>query len=405
MSNKIDCNMKKMICLAAMLSGLSLMAENQPFLTQVYDFQPAPGQFVNTLPAYTAGESEADVLAQVKDAICGRYEENDWGQIEMIYKPSGISLGGYGGYVVVGFDHPVVNVAGTYDFQIFGNAFYATSSTTGGSCEPGIVMVSYDANGNGIPDDPWYELAGSEYYSPKTQHHFTITYYKPDENKVKTPDPVEKSITDNTYIRWTSNDENTDSISGYLYKNQFHSQSYWPQWVEGETLTFSGTKLCNNAVQTGGPGGAWTQTCKNWGYVDNRMDYDPFVPREDLDTTYLNMGFNIEWAVDAEGVPVHLPMVHFIKIYNAMNQYCGWIGETSTEVTGGIDYHPAEAQPQVMAGDVNGSGVVDVSDVTAEVNIILGTKSAGYNPIVVDINADQSFDVSDVTSLINSILE
>ena len=61
--------------------------------------------------------------------------------------------------------------------------------------------------------------------------------------------------------------------------------------------------------------------------------------------------------------------------------------------------------PQVMAGDVNGSGVVDVSDVTAEVNFILGTKSAGYNPIVVDINADQSFDVSDVTSLINSILE
>ena len=135
------------------------------------------------------------------------------------------------------------------------------------------------------------------------------------------------------------------------------------------------------------------------------MDYDPFVPREDLDTTYMNMGFNIEWAVDAEGVPVHLPMVHFIKIYNAMNQYCGWIGETSTEVTGGIDYHPEEAQPQVMAGDVNGSGVVDVSDVTAEVNFILGTKSAGYNPNVVDINADQSFDVSDVTSLINSILE
>ena len=56
-------------------------------------------------------------------------------------------------------------------------------------------------------------------------------------------------------------------------------------------------------------------------------------------------------------------------------------------------------------GDANIDGVVDVSDVTAEVNIILGTKSAGYNPIVVDINADRSFDVSDVTSLINSILE
>ena len=218
-----------LLALSALIS-LSAVAENKPFLTKVYDFMPAPGQFVNTLPAFNAGDTKADVLARVAEDICGYYDVED-GDSTMVYKPAMISLGACGGYVVVGFDHPVVNVKGDYDFQIFGNAFLADQYSSGGSSEPGIVMVSYDANGNGLPDDPWYELAGSEYNSPKTQHNYTITYYKPDENKVKTPDPNNKSIIDNTYIRWTSNDVNPDSVSGYVYKNSFHAQSYWPQWA------------------------------------------------------------------------------------------------------------------------------------------------------------------------------
>lgn len=392
-----------MLVLVALTSPYAI-AKNEPFLTKVYDFLPAPGQLVNTIPTAEVGDTKADVLARVAEAICGRYEENDWGQTEMIYKPSMVSLGSYGGYVVVGFDHPVVNVPGVCDFQIFGNAFLATGSTSGGSSEPGIVMVSYDANGNGFPDDPWYELAGSEYTAGTTQHHYAITYYKPEPDHVATPDPTNKAITDNTYIRWTANDANPDSVSGYVYKNTFHAQSYWPQWTEGETLTFSGTKLGNNATDASGNGINWTLWNKAWGYVDNRPDYDPYSSTP-CDSATMNLGFNIEWAVDADGVPVHLPMVHFIKIYNAMNQYCGWIGETSTEVAGGVDYHPEAALPQVTAGDVNGSGVVDVSDVTAEVNLILGTKPAGYNPVVVDLNGDQKIDVSDITALVNMILE
>ncbi len=391
---------KLFLTLAAMLA-LSAVAKNEPFLTKVYDLMPAPGQFVNALPEYNAGDTKADILNRVKEDICGRYEENDWGDIDMIYKPAMISLGGYGGYVVVGFDHPVVNVKGDYDFQIFGNGLYATSSSTGGSSEPGIVMVSYDANGNGIPDDPWYELAGSEYNSPKTQHNYTITYYKPDENKEKTPDPVTRPIIDNTYIKWTSNDVNPDSVSGYVYKNIYHSQSYWPQWVEGETLTFSGTKLCNNSLQRGGQGGLWVQLCKDWGYVDNRMDYDPISPRDDVDSAFLNKGFKIDWAVDADGVPVHLPMVHFIKVYSALNQYCGWLGETSTEVGGGIDYHPQTVAPDIIKGDVNDDGKVDVSDVTALIAYVQGTKQAGYNPVTMDVNSDGSIDASDITALIS----
>ena len=66
-------NMKKntfLLALSALMS-LSAVAENQPFLTKVYDFMPAPGQFVNTLPAFNAGDTKADVLARVAEDICG----------------------------------------------------------------------------------------------------------------------------------------------------------------------------------------------------------------------------------------------------------------------------------------------------------------------------------------------
>lgn len=54
-------------------------------------------------------------------------------------------------------------------------------------------------------------------------------------------------------------------------------------------------------------------------------------------------------------------------------------------------------------GDINGDGVVNVSDVTALVNMILG--EAEYDQKACDINCDGVVNVSDVTALINTILE
>ncbi|MDO4972209.1 MAG: M6 family metalloprotease domain-containing protein [Bacteroidales bacterium] len=56
-----------------------------------------------------------------------------------------------------------------------------------------------------------------------------------------------------------------------------------------------------------------------------------------------------------------------------------------------------------LLGDVNGDGKVDVSDVTALVNRILG--EADYPDSVCDINGDGIVNVSDATALINIILE
>ena len=56
-----------------------------------------------------------------------------------------------------------------------------------------------------------------------------------------------------------------------------------------------------------------------------------------------------------------------------------------------------------ITGDINGDGEVNVSDVTALINKILG--SSTYTDAVCDINGDGEINVSDVTALINMILK
>ncbi len=391
----------------AAMTVLTMWA-NHPWLTRVYEYRPAPGQFINTLPLARVGEPVDSVLARCRASICGRIDTTTQifqGQvitrIDTVWAESLISLGGYGGYVIVGFDHPVVNMH-TWDFDIQGNAFYSDMMVSGGSCEPGIVMVGVDTDGDGVPSDgdKWYELAGSEYSHPKTQHDYTITYYRPDENKPKTPSATDHSLIDTTYIRWTSNDVNPDSTSGYMSRNSFHMQPYWPLWLQGEeTLTFSGSKVRCNAVDIGGNDGNpyFVQFCFPWGYVDNLPNHPSRQPGVDG----YNPGFKIDWAVDEQGRHVNLTHIDFIKVYNAVNQYCGWIGETSTEVAAGIDFHPDAVMPVVIEGDVNGDGEVSVSDINSVIDVILG----GATLPSADVNGDGEVGVSDVNALIGIIIK
>ena len=274
-------------------------------ISRVFDFRPAPGQFVNLLPEYEPGDTQEDMNRKAKEQIRG----NNRGLI---------SLGGFGGFVIFGFERPVVNVPGVYDFIIWGNA-------TAGNSEPGIVMVMYDANGNGLPDDEWFELAGSEFHSPETIRNYKITYFRPNENRVPVPMPGRPAITDMTYIRWVNNQGDT----GYIQQVVFRRQPYFPRWITEDSLVFRGSRLANNVEDlSGGAGTNYFLRALRWGYADNHPNNDP------------RSNFNIEWAVDSEGNPVHLPAIHFVKVYTALNQTAGWLGETSTEVMGAEDLHP-----------------------------------------------------------------
>lgn len=290
---------------------------------RVYEYCPAPGQFLNTMPEYEEGDT--------RETICKKVEE-------LLREGGTVSLGAFGGYVVFGFDHMVENRAGLYDLQILGNSYLADGGDArqGGSSEPALVFVSHDDNGNGVPDDKWYELAGSEYGKTGTWRDYTVTYHMTPQGHTPTPVP-NSPVTDDTYIRWTD----SEGGEGYLAMNAYHRQNYWPQWLKGEqTLTFTGVRLAPNTVDKNGDGSYFLQNTYAWGYADNQPN----------DSTSSKL--DLEWAVDEEGNPANLLGIHFVKVQTAVLQSNGWIGESSTEVAGAVDLHLAGGAAPSMGENV-----------------------------------------------------
>lgn len=284
-----------------------------PYIHKVFEFKPSVGQFVNDLPMFKKGDTYETILAKVNKDLVGS-------------KPSMVSLGGFGGYIVFGFDHMVENKAGFCDFRVLGNAFMAidnpNQSRVGGSCEPGVIMVSYDANNNGLPDDEWYEIAGSEHNNGTDKKNYSITYFKPDPNKPAIPGEAKHEI-DKEYIRWEDSEGNT----GWKVKNSFHRQSYYPEWIKEDKITFTGTLLRDNAIDESGEGTFWVLYPYDYGYVDNFTNSDD------------RSAIDINWAVDKDGNPANLPGIHFVRVHTGINQEAGWLGEVSTEVAGAYDLH------------------------------------------------------------------
>lgn len=301
-----------------------------PYIAKVFDYLPAPGQFVNELPKYNAGDTYEVMVAKAGKELIG--EEANM-----------ITLGGWGGYVVIGFDHTIVNVAGQRDFKINGNAFGANANPRpnapfGGSCEPGVVMVAYDKNKNGKPDEEeWYEIKGSASFSAenepwysaavtakndvRTFRTYEMTYNRP---ATETPDAnPANDISISNYILWTDN----QGQQGYKIKNTFHAQSYYPAWVKDSKITYKGIRLAENGIEESRQGTYFVLYAFRYGYTDNYPN------------TNDNSGIDIDWAIDKNGNKVNLPGIDFVKVYNGVDQENGWLGESSTEVSRGEDLH------------------------------------------------------------------
>lgn len=281
-----------------------LMIAISPWLANVYDYSPAPGQFINEVPEIDAGATASEVLEIVKEQICGART------------PGMVSLGSFGGSVTVGFDHSVVNVEGESDFAIYGNSM-------ANGAEPGIVMVSADENCNGVPDDEWYELAGCLENAPGTVFNYSITYRRPAAGRTPAAHGDWKFVTDAEYIPWSD----SEGATGHIMQIASHTQSYWPEWIGEAELSFSGTRLPDIASAADNMGTLWNVENPEWGYADSQPNST-------------KRWFDISDAVDNRRRPVKLGKIDFIRIYSATNQFRGWLGEASTEIAGGEDLHP-----------------------------------------------------------------
>jgi len=246
-------------------------------IDRVFEYMPAPGQFVNILPTYKSGDDSQSMTGKCLKALQS-------GNL--------ITLGGFGGYITAGFNAPVLNQDGP-DFRIDGNAY-------GGNAEPGVVWVSADVNGNGLPDDQWYEIWGSEQKEGRATTGYAITYSKPAE--------------DDGDSEWKGSDGRTGSIQ----RNSYHSQPYYPQWYDGDSISFTATLLPDNVTYENG---IYVMASFGYGYVDNM----PNTPE--------NSAFDIDWAVKSDGTPAGLDSINFVKIQNGVIGCYPGIGELSTEVS------------------------------------------------------------------------
>lgn len=299
---------------------------------RVIDYCPAPTQFANLGIATDPSAAEAPLKGASEDTTEGV-----------------TTLGSFGGYVVLAFDTPVLNHPNHrygVDFVIGGNAL---SNGSGESCEPAAVQVMADTNGNGIPDDgPWLELAGSEYYLPDTQRVFSVCYTNPLYNAAH-------------QVWWEASDGTTGAVRPTSYRNNamypdpyllptYPEAAAYPMAVapDASAMTFTGTRI-RGYYDLHNPQGVKMFHTPAFGYADMRSVPADLTPTSAHNPYFADAngvavdGFDIAWAVDADGNHVELDHIDFVRIYTAGLQNGGWTGEWSSEISGIIVMQPDES--------------------------------------------------------------
>ena len=267
----------------------------------IYEYMPAPGHQVNGYTVVGDFIRSGASMQEACDSVMAHFR-----------KTYMVSLGAQGGYLIAGWKEPVENSRGDYDFGIKGNPYSYQS-------EPGIVWVMRDENGNGEPDDTWYELAGSEYGTDNETLNYAITYYKP--------------TAPQSNIRWTDN-QGGEGIVPYMATWNPHD-SYWQDWVptektaEGECHTFYGSRLKDTHTYVDGYS---LMPPFPWGYADN--DGSDYFRNQSFCATFAMANFKISNAVDCYGNPVDLPNIRWVKVQTGQTGWAPNLGEISTEVYG-----------------------------------------------------------------------
>ena len=310
------------------------------------------------------------------------------------YVSTGVSLGMAGGYVQFDMgDNPIENNANNpygIDFIVYGNAFVGNPEAAG-------VMVSNDGIKwytlagsrhymNGTKWDQkisYVRIEGSEQRALKSGT-FTAdgVYYSKNYNS-----PSEQT---QSAINAAISAANWDVVPASGTGSALNL-SYWPEWATrvvnntaqeeyygnvwklgtdshipavastennagvnwdkadttstvpngAEVITYSGLTLVPDDTQVLGsnPTQAQMTDVYQWGYADVRVNgsaygtaINPYASAASVGNG--GDGFDLSWAVDANGVPHPMTSAKYIRVYSAVLFNAGIFGETSAEVCG-----------------------------------------------------------------------
>ncbi len=299
------------------------------------------------------------------------------------YVSTGVSLGMAGGYVQFDMgDNRIENNANNkygIDFIVYGNAFKGNPEAAG-------VQVSND----GVT---WYTLAGSRHYMSDTKWNQNISYIKiaTANTTIGGKSFAKAGIYVSTDFTAPSSDNASDvdaavalatwtgipQLTGSTYPKTYTTDTpaaaaWWPEYASNENygnvwnignavngvswlrngtaevITYTGVTTVEddmvvlNEGATAAPTQAEMTDVYQWGYADVRVNgsqygtvvNNPYAAAPSTDAGAGGDGFDLAWAVDANGNPVQLSSVRYVRVYSAVLFSAGVFGETSAEVCG-----------------------------------------------------------------------
>lgn len=194
-----------------------------------------------------------------------------------------------------------------------------------------------------------------------------------------------------------------------------------------EVITYSGLTLVPDDTQVLGsnPTQAQMTDVYQWGYADVRVNgsaygtaINPYASAASVGNG--GDGFDLSWAVDENGVPVHMSSAKYIRVYSAVLFNAGIFGETSAEVCGlyrTSNTITGGAGTTSINSVAIGSDALVLSEATAYDNntfyldaevangdVITVTAASGANVYINGV-ASNTFTVSNTTKLVQILVQ
>ncbi|MFR1220903.1 MAG: hypothetical protein ACLSDS_01185 [Oscillospiraceae bacterium] len=313
------------------------------------------------------------------------------------YVSTGVSLGMAGGYVQFDMgDNPIENNANNpygIDFIVYGNAFVGNPEAAGVMVSnDGIKWYTLAGSRHYMNGTKWDQkisyvrIEGSEQRALKSTFTADGIYYSENYNSPseQTQSAINAAISAATWHvvpatgtatalnlsywpEWATRVVNNAAQEEY-YGNvwKLGTDSHIPavattetakennagvNWDKADTtstvpngaevITYSGLTLVPDDTQVLGsnPTQAQMTDVYQWGYADVRVNgsaygtaINPYASAASVGNG--GDGFDLSWAVDENGVPVHMSSAKYIRVYSAVLFNAGIFGETSAEVCG-----------------------------------------------------------------------